>query len=158
MAVPREEPTGWFLNVWHLRAVINLNLFSHLVFVFRSFALLGLAHVLVLVPWASPGIDDVSPVLCGSLGQVAEPLDQEHAGVADDPGALLLEEETLLEKVLVLGAVGEPGAAGLGLADAAARGGPEGPGPVEREHPPVRVGYPLILLSVDPPGTGKRGL
>ena len=78
----------------------------------------------VLHPWPCPGIHNMGPVLGGAQGQLLEPLHQQHTGVADLTTPSLFHMEAAAEERLVLLAGSEPGAAGLGLADAAAVQGP----------------------------------
>ena len=61
-------------------------------------------------PRAGPGVHHVVPVARGTRGQLEEPLDEEHARVADLAGALLHEVKAFQEDRLVLFAVGEAGA------------------------------------------------
>ena len=65
----------------------------------------------------------MSPVLRGPGWQLLEPLDQQNTGVTDVAAPGFRETETSLEKLLVFAAPGEPGAARLGFADAAAGAG-----------------------------------
>ena len=71
-----------------------------------------------------PGIHHMGPVLRGVQGKLLEPLDEKHAGVADVPAPGLAQLEAPGKELLVLAARREPGAAGLGSADAAAICGP----------------------------------
>ena len=53
----------------------------------------------------------MSPVLGGVQGKLLEPLDKQHAGIADVPTPCLTQLEAPGEELLVLAARREPGAA-----------------------------------------------
>ena len=59
---------------------------------------------------SSPGVHDVSPVAGGGERQLPEPLDEQHARVADLAAPRLAQLETSPEVVLVLSTRGEPAA------------------------------------------------
>ena len=69
--------------------------------------------------YISPGIHHVTPVLGGPSWQLLEPLDQQDTGVTDVTSPGFRQPEAPGEELLVLGAAGEPGAAGLGFTDTA---------------------------------------
>ena len=88
---------------------------------------------------ASPGVHDVAPVLLRPRRQLLEPLDQQHARVADVAAAprscrRVREPEAAREELLVLEAGREPRAARLGAADAAAEAGAVHQPLVQRGH------------------------
>ena len=93
----------------------------------KLFAVLILFLLLhkILRSRSGSGVHNVAPVPLGVLGKLLPALDEEDAGVADLALPLLLQLEAGAELSLVLGAVSEPRAARLGLADAAALRGPE---------------------------------
>ena len=62
----------------------------------------------------------MSPVLRSVQGQLLEPLDKQHTGIADIPAPGLAQLEASGEELLVFAARREPGAARLGSANAAA--------------------------------------
>lgn len=87
-----------------------------------------------LGPGSCPGIHNVMPVSVCALGQFFPALDQQDAGVADLPAALLVQLEALLELHLVFGTVREPGAGRLGTTYAAAADATVHLGLMETKH------------------------
>ena len=80
------------------------------------------------------------PVPRGSHGQFLPAFDEQHAGIADLSGPLLLYPEALAEVSLIALTVGEAAAGGLGAADAATLKAAVDLGFMEAEH-----GYCVLL-------------